>query len=155
MSSARTTRERAWAIAFGTVLLALVFLPVATNSNGFPLSNYPMFSKHRDTNVKVAHVVARSRTGHDRPVPPRLLDTAEIMQASQTAVVAAKSDAGAAELCARVAANVARAGTAWADVDRLELRTDRYDAVRYWQGERTPKRSQVHATCTIDREAPP
>jgi hypothetical protein len=76
------TAERAWAIAFGTTLLLLVLAPVVTQTNGFPLSNYPMFSRHRDPSVRVVHVVAIAEGGSMRPVPPRLLDTPEIMQAS-------------------------------------------------------------------------
>ncbi len=143
--------ERGWAIAFGTVVLGLVLAPVVTQTNGFPLSNYPMFSTHRDPSVRVVHVVAVAEGGGMRPVPPRLLDTPEIMQASQTAFVAAKTAEGAIELCSRVAANVADAGDAWSDVVMLELRTDRYDAVKYWQGERKPQRSKVHARCKVDR----
>lgn len=143
--------ERGWAIAFGTSLLVLVLAPVVTRTNGFPLSNYPMFSTHRDPSVRVVHVVAVAEGGGMRPVPPRLLDTPEIMQASQTAFVAAKSTEGAIELCSRVAANVADAGEAWGDVVMLELRTDRYDAVKYWLGERKPQRSKVHARCKVDR----
>jgi hypothetical protein len=146
------SRERAWAIGFSTVLLACVLAPGVTGTDGFPLSSYPMFSKHRDTSVRVVHVVAFSRDGEHRPVPPKLLDTAEIMQAHQTAVVAAKTPEGAAELCARVAVNVAAAGERWRDVDALELRADRYDAVRYWQGDRKPARSKVFARCPVERE---
>lgn len=147
----REPLERAWAIAFGTIMLGLVLAPVVTKTNGFPLSDYPMFSKHRESSVRVVHVVAVAEGGGMRPVPPRLLDTPEIMQASQTAFVAAKTPEGAVELCARVAANVAEAGDAWSDVVALELRTDRYDAVRYWQGERKPQRSKVHARCRVER----
>jgi hypothetical protein len=153
--TASEKRERAWAIAFSTGLLALVFVPVVTNTNGYPLSNYPMFSGHRDTSVRIVHVIAHSRTGDHRPVPPRLLDTPEIMQASQTAVVAAKTPEGATELCTLVAANVAGAGERWSDVDVLELRADRYDSVRYWQGERKPLRSKVFARCPVMRESEP
>ena len=145
------TAERAWAIAFGTTLLLLVLAPVVTQTNGFPLSNYPMFSTHRDPSVRVVHVVAIAEGGGMRPVPPRLLDTPEIMQASQTSVVAAKTAEGSIELCTRVAANVAKAGEAWSDVSMLELRTDRFDAVRYWQGERKPLRSKVHVRCPVER----
>jgi hypothetical protein len=88
-------------------------------------------------------------------VPPRLLDTPEIMQAHQSAVVAAKTPEGAAELCAAVATNVAHAGEGWSDVDSLELRADRYDAVRYWQGEREPLRSKVYARCPVPRRGEP
>lgn len=148
--SAGERRERAWALGFGTALLVLVLLPLATRSDSFPLSDYPMFSRHReDASARVTHVVAHSRAGNHRPVPPRMLGTKEIMQAHQTALVAAKDAETAADLCARVAANVADAGDAWSDVDRLELRADRYDAVAYWQGEREPMRSHVYASCAV------
>lgn len=146
--------QRAWASGFGTILIALVLLPLATNADSFPLSNYPMFSNHRENaSARVTHVVGRSRTGNHRPVPPRMLDTPEIMQAHQSAVVAAKNPIAAELLCARVAVNVAEAGDAWSDIDRLELRADRYDAVAYWQGDRAPTRSRVFASCPVLRES--
>jgi hypothetical protein len=152
MSTTSERRERAWAIGFGSTVLALVLLPLVTRRDSFPLSDYPMFSRHRESSsAKVTHVVAHSRVGNHRPVPPRMLDTKEIMQALQTAVVAAKASDTAAELCLRVAANVAEAGEPWSDVDRLELRTDRYDAVLYWQGDREPSRSHVYASCAVPR----
>jgi hypothetical protein len=111
-----------------------------------------MFSGHRENaSARVIHVVAHSSVGNHRPVPPRMLDTKEIMQAHQTAVVAARDGKTAADLCTRVAANVAEAGDAWSDVDRLELRADRFDAVLYWQGDREPVRSRVYASCPVPR----
>jgi hypothetical protein len=152
--AAAVLRERAWATGFATTMLALVLGPLVTRSDSFPLSDYPMFSSHRENaSARVTHVVAHSTAGNHRPVPPRMLGTKEIMQAHQTAVVAAKDPATAAELCDRVAANVAEDGEAWSDVDRLELRADRYDAVVYWQGEHTPVRSHVYASCPVPRGA--
>jgi len=146
-------RERWFAIAFGLGLLSLLFVPLIRRADGFPLSNYPMFSRNRSTQADVFHVVAHSRVGEHRPVPPTLLGTVEIMQASQTAKVAAKNGPEAAsELCIRVASAVADAGDDWADVDALELRKDRYDAVRYWQGERSPSSTKVFARCTVPRD---
>src|SRR5690606_11333539 len=79
-----TGRERVWAALVSTVMLAAVAWPAVRGSDGFPLSNYPMFSRPKDSIVQVYHVVAHSREGRHRPLPPAVLGTDEIMQAYQT-----------------------------------------------------------------------
>ncbi|MCA9706835.1 MAG: hypothetical protein KDK70_13365 [Myxococcales bacterium] len=123
--------------------------------DGFPLSNYPMFS-HAKTREdgRIVHVVAYSRQGRHRPVGPDLLGSEEVMQAYQTVQVAIRRG-HARELCERTAARVAR-DPGHADVERLEVRTDLYDAVDYFAGDTKPRSTQIHARCPVAApEAPP
>jgi hypothetical protein len=135
-------------------LLLAVLWPILRDppSDGFPLSNYPMFSAdRRSAMAEIGHVVGFSREGRHRPVPPELLGTEEIMQASQTVRVAI--DRGYAEqLCRRTAERV-RADPAHVDLLRLEVRTDRYDALAYFAGDTKPRGTQVHARCPVHAEA--
>lgn len=145
------SRERtAWAVA-SVVVLAALLSPLVRGRDGFPLSNYPMFAEPRDTSVKIRHVIGVTADARVRPLPPRMLGTDEIMQANQIALFAAKHKQRAAELCTRTAAEIAARGDDWRDIVRVEVRTDEYDAIRYWLEDRTPLRGRVHAECEVRR----
>jgi hypothetical protein len=145
------SRERtAWAVA-SVVALAVLFSPLVRGRDGFPLSNYPMFADPRDTAVKIRHVIGVTADDRVRPLPPRLLGTDEIMQANQIAMFAIRNRKRAEELCTRVAADLATRGDEWAELVRVEVRTDRYDAVRYWLEDRRPLEGRVHAACEVPR----
>jgi hypothetical protein len=149
--------SRRWAVV-GALLVGALLWPLTHGRDGFPLSTYPMFSSERGTEAKLAHVVARRADGSASPLPPRMLGTAEIMQAAQIARNAAKDRGRARDLCARVAERIA--GDAdWSDVVAIEVRTDSYDAVAYWSeapGSRSSTTaSRVHARCDVDRGSAP
>lgn len=149
--TATVTRERVYWACTSVLMLALVAWPLARGRDGFPLSNYPMFSKPRAREAVVRHTVGITPDGRSRPLPPAALGTDEVMQASQSASLASKSPAHAADLCARVAAELARRGEAFADIAEVELRTDRFDIIAYWEGERTPSGGETHARCEVPR----
>ncbi|MBC8067484.1 MAG: hypothetical protein IAG13_04050 [Deltaproteobacteria bacterium] len=145
------TRERAYWACVSVVMLALVAWPMVRGRDGFPLSNYPMFSKPRAREAVVRHAVGITSDGRSRPLPPATLGTDEVMQASQSASLASKSPARAAEMCTRIAAELLRRGESFADIAEVELRTDRFDTISYWQGERTPSGGETHARCEVPR----
>ena len=144
---------RLWVAAFSVGLLLAVLWPILRDPprDGFPLSNYPMFSADRRTaDAEIGHVVGFSREGRHRPVPPALLGSEEIMQALQTVRVAIRRGY-AGDLCRRAAERV-RADPAYADLERLEVRTDRYDALAYFAGDTKPRSTKVHARCPVHAE---
>lgn len=144
-------RERtAWAVA-SVVVLAALLSPLVRGRDGFPLSNYPMFAEPRDTAVKIRHVIGVTADARVRPLPPRVLGTDEIMQANQIALFASKNKQRAAELCTRTAAELATRDGEWREIVRVEVRTDEFDAIRYWLEDRTPLRGRVHAQCEVPR----
>jgi hypothetical protein len=146
--------QRVWVAAWSVGLLLAVLWPILRDppQDGFPLSNYPMFSAdRRNADAEIGHVVGFSREGRHRPVPPELLGTEEIMQASQTVRVAIRGGF-AADLCRRTAARV-QADPDHADLERLEVRTDWYDALAYFAGDTKPRRTHVHARCPVHVEA--
>ncbi len=135
-------------------LLLAVLWPILRDppQDGFPLSNYPMFSAdRRSADAQIGHVVGFSREGRHRPIPPELLGSEEIMQAHQIAAVAIRRGYSG-DLCRRVAERV-RADPGYADLERLEVRTDHYDALAYFAGETKPRATQVHARCAVQAEA--
>lgn len=137
-------------------LILALFWPIARNPprDGFPLSNYPMFSHPKEHhNAHIVHVVGYSREGRHRPVPPDLLGSEEIMQAYQTVQVAIRRG-HARDLCRRTAARVA-SDPGHADLEHLEVRTDVYDAVDYFAGDKKPRGTQIHARCSVTPEVTP
>jgi hypothetical protein len=144
------SRERLWWTAVSVVVLAAMLSPLLRGRDGFPLSNYPMFAEPRDTVVMIRHVVGVTAQGRSRPLPPAALGTDEIMQASQIATIAARRRARAADLCVRVADELRRSGESYADIVAVEVRSDEYDAIAYWLGERTPQRGELHASCPVE-----
>jgi len=122
------------------------------SAEGFPLSTYPMFASHRPRLQTVDHVVARAGAGGDpAPVRPALLGTDEVMQAVALVRGAIARGPGAAhELCTRVAARIA-ASTDAADaaLTEVEVRSDSYDAVAYFAGDRRARGGRVHARCRV------
>lgn len=148
--------QRLAVAAFSVGLLLAVLWPILRDppQDGFPLSNYPMFSQdRRSATAEVPHVVGLSSTGRHRPVPPSLLGTEEVMQAHQTVRVAIRRG-HARELCQRTAERV-RADPEHADLERLEVRTDVYDAIAYFAGDTKPRGTRIHARCSVHQEASP
>ncbi len=142
---------RAWPWLSSVGLLALMLWPAIRNEDGFPLSNYPMFSNNRPRRVTVFHVVGFDSQDRGMPLPPRFLGTDEIMQAFQTARLATQAGpARAHAFCEQVGTHVrTRAEKPWVHLQRLELRSDTFDAVDYWQGNRTLLASHVFARCPV------
>ncbi|MEM6291526.1 MAG: hypothetical protein AAGA54_09685 [Myxococcota bacterium] len=140
-----------WAALVAVGLTVAVLFPVARGTDGFPLSNYPMFSKPKSTTAKVYHAVGLSPDGIGRPLSPEMVGTDEIMQAYQTVKLAIRGGASTADaLCARAAANVLD-DEDYASVTTVQLRVDVFESVQYWQGEKTPTRSRVVTTCAVPR----
>jgi hypothetical protein len=143
--------SRAYALVSSIAMLVAMLWPMIRKSDGFPLSNYPMFSSPRDPEALVYHVVGFSERGEHRPVPPDMLGTEEVMQAYQTAKLAFRGGREASmELCREVAARLGERSR-WADIEVLEVREDRFDTIAYWQGDRKPRRTRVRARCEVPR----
>jgi hypothetical protein len=143
--------SRAYAALVSVAMLAAVLWPMVRKTDGFPLSNYPMFSRARKAEAQVFHVVAFSSHGEHRPVSPSLLGTEEVMQASQAARIAFRRGAVASmELCREVASRVV-ADQRWKDIESLEVREDVFDTIAYWEGDRKPRRTRVRARCEVSR----
>jgi hypothetical protein len=143
--------ERVHAAVLGTLVLGAVLYPLVRDPprDGFPLSNYPMFSAHKDEpTARISHVIGVSREGRHRPIGPDLVGTDEVMQSHQTIKVAVQRGESAA-LCERVAARVAEDESS-ADIESLEVRTDVYDVFEYFEGDRTARHTRVHARCAVE-----
>jgi len=139
------------AAAVAVVAVALVVLSPALRASprdGFPLSNYPMFSTDVGRAARIDTAVGRRADGSVERLSPRLVTgTDEVILAASTVTNAvAGGPATAAALCGEIAARVAASR---ADVIEVRLATETYDAVDYFNGHRTPSSVEVHATCPV------
>ena len=134
MGSASGSAPGRRAAALGvTALVALIVLwPVLAHpdTDGFPLSTYPMFSTRRPSAAAFATVVGVDGAGRSHWLTPTLVNgTREVVQAA--AVVQRQvADGRADQLCAEVAERVARAGVV--ATEQIQVVTVRYDTVGYF-----------------------
>ncbi|HET9477677.1 MAG TPA: hypothetical protein VFP63_09330 [Dehalococcoidia bacterium] len=142
--------DRARAYLVSIAFAAAVALPVlgSTESDSFPLSTYPMFSGRQSAEADIPHAVAITEGGERRVLPPDAILNDEVIQAFETLRQAIADGPEATHaLCERIAARAGRPG----DV-AVEIVTDRYDAIRYFEGDEKPLRSTVHASCKVDAQ---
>lgn len=139
---------RAWAVVCLLVVVLGVF-PFVARRDSYPVSDLPMFSTRRTATEAVDTAVAVAATEQVWRLDPRLIAaTDEVIMAAAT--VSAAIHGGTADLlCADIAARVASGGPA--DAERVEVVTERFDAVRWFAGDRTPLERRVHATCEVVR----
>jgi hypothetical protein len=137
-------RGRAWAAA-ALVIVVIGIVPVAFDRDSFPLSTFPMFSAHIDRTQSIDTAVGLRADGTVvRLTPAQISGTTVVNQAASvvsSAIVEDRSD----DLCAAVAA---RLGTK-TDATAVEVVTERYDAVDWFDGARTPVDRIVHAHCPV------
>jgi len=107
-----------------------------------------MFARKKG-NPLVHRVVAYDAAGGRVRISPEMIANDEVMQAARTVYHAIRQGREAtARLCRETAGRVS--GTPDFDaVVRLEVVSDRFDAVGYFTGDRTPLRSWHHATCEV------
>ena len=143
--------RRAWAYAFSAAVLLAVAWPLAWDArdDSFPLSTYPMFSGRQSSEANIAHVVGLTEDGERVILPPEAVANDEVIQAYETVRQAiAQGAAGSDALCAEAAG---WAGDHRSSVVSVQVVTDRFDAVAYFDGDREPKESTVHTRCEVAR----
>ncbi|WP_437289862.1 hypothetical protein [Sorangium sp. So ce406] len=151
-AGARWADRRAYAYALTAGLLLLMLAPLFRRPpvDSFPLSTYPMFSWGRhDARTTVERAVGVDSRGGRRPIPPRLVGSEEVLQARATLAQSIRQGARAARaLCRGIAARVAEQ-SGHADIVSVEIRTDTFDAIAFFDGQETPLDSKLHATCKV------
>jgi len=136
-------RRRAWLVV-AAVVGVLGVVPVMLDRDSYPISTYPMFSHRRTTTetVDTAILVADGRVR--RLTPSTIAATDEVILAAAT--VSNAIAAGTAQvLCAEIAARVDDSG-------EIQVVTEQYDSVRWYEGDKTPLMRVVHASCEATGE---
>lgn len=147
----------AWLVSGALLLMVLSPLARPAGADSFPWSSYPMFGHGlADARTTVHHLVGFDAAGQRRVVPPTLVANDEVLQAEATLARAVRGGRKpSAELCQAVAARIA-ADPDWAEVVRLELLSERYDAVAYFAGDTAPIRPpKARARCKVVRPGDP
>jgi hypothetical protein len=129
-----------YAVSAGAVLA--VAAPGVSDRDSFPLSNYPMFSYDRGRVTALDTAVGVTADGTQERLSPEVIAGGyEVVHASQTVSKAIRAG-DAAGLCGEVAARAAGDGLV-----RIEVVTETYDTIRWFDGDETPLRRVVHASC--------
>ncbi len=123
--------QRLYGGLLSVILIGLTIWPAFRRppKDSFPFSNYPMFARKKGHPL-VHRVVGITADGHRTPVPPGMIANDEVMQAYRTVRAAVtKGRKGTLLLCRDTAAKIRKTG-AMKSISRLEVVSDRYDAVR-------------------------
>ncbi len=136
------------ALLFSLIMIGLALSPLVHQRDSFPLSTYPMFTSVREK-PWIAVVVGVDAQGQQRPIPPRLVANAELMQAAQTIGSAVKRGQ-AKRLCERVAARIADEPK-WRDAVAVEVQSRQFDPRTYFTSAtgREPLRVRKRAHCLV------
>jgi hypothetical protein len=152
--------ERLHAYVASAILLLVMAAPAlrAPHDDGFPLSTYPMFAHRRGRTNDVTSAQAVAADASEQPVPPRFVANAETMQAFYRIARAVEAGPEQAQaLCETIATRLQEAHEpAFARAVRVELVTERVDAIDYLAGRARPFERRVHARCPLQpmAEAP-
>ena len=145
------TLNRVWSYGLGAALMVAVLLPLAGDprADSFPFSTYPMFAGRQSSEATIPHAVVIDVNGDRSPLPPVAVANDEVIQAFETLRQAVRQGPDAtARLCTRAADWYAGRDESPA---RVEIVSDTYNAVAYFDGEKAPISTQVHASCEVPR----
>jgi hypothetical protein len=139
----RSARVCAWGAVVGIVAIVGV-VPLALDRDSFPLSTYPMFSSRRTSTETVDTAIVVDATDQISRIDPRdIAGTDEVILAAVT-VSDALRDGSAGLLCDDI---VTRLGTRLPEGAQVRIVTERYDAIEWYSGDRSPLSTVVHAEC--------
>ena len=139
--------ERAKVYLISIAFAAAVALPMfgSPRHDSFPLSTYPMFSGRQSPEADVPHAVAIAEDGTRRVLPPDAILNDEVIQAFETLRQAiSQGPESTRALCERIAKRTGKPGDT-----TVQIVTDHYNAIRYFEGDEQPIRSTVHASCEV------
>lgn len=97
--------------------------------DGFPLSPYAMFATPRPTRLTMDYALGATATGERRYLTPRLVGSAEVLQALKV-ISRARATRSLPALCTAIAARVA-ADADHADVVAIRIVSGTHDAVDF------------------------
>ena len=114
-------------------LLGATLWPIVRDprEDSFPLSTYPMFAWKRATQQTYRYALGETSTGQRRTLSPRVVGTAEVLQAMRVLERSIGSGRGQAlKLCEQIAARVAH-DAEFADIVAIRMVSGTHDAIDY------------------------
>ncbi len=139
------------AVGMGCVV-ALLFVPVVTDSDDFPLSTYPMYSRSRPSEVSFVTASGIDETGARRDLSLGIIGASDDPLVVAGELRAAIRDGRAAERCDAIARRTADADRF--GIDEIEIVTERHNVIDRVEGRASLLDRTVHARCSIDRVDP-
>jgi len=137
------TRRRQMIAVLAIALVAALVWPAPAGRDSFPLSNYPMFAAARPTETSFRTAVGVDATGeYLRLSPPDIGGTDQVIQAAATIRQAIEDDA-ADVLCDEIAERISGRAIV------VEVVTERYDTIAWFDGRTEPIDRRVHASCLV------
>jgi hypothetical protein len=130
-------------MAFAAVAIVGV-VPFVLERDSFPLSDYPMFSHPRSTTESVDTAVLVEIGGTVRRLSPTQISGNDEVIIAAVNVTDAIRNGNANELCDEIASRLDDGGT-------VEVVTEVFDALEWYEGRRTPLARTVHAMCEVPR----
>ncbi len=128
------------------IVVVIGVVPLILDRDSYPLSTYPMFSSRRSSIEPVHTAVAVEADGSIRRLSPtQISGNDEIIIAAQIVRDAIVRDGGAV-LCDDIAQRVVDSVV---DGSSIQIVTERFDAIEWYQGRRDPISRVVHTSCTV------
>lgn len=142
--------------ALGTVIVVAIVtvigvVPLVLDRDSYPLSTYPMFSSRRTAIEPVHTAVLVDPEGEvTRLSPTQISGNDEVIIAAQLVYDSIGRDGGVI-LCDDISHRIGEPTTRGATI---EIVTERYDAIDWYEGRRSPISRVVHASCDVPGTEP-
>ncbi len=154
--AARTGGPSRLGAAVLTAAVAVAVLSPALLGRGddFPLSTFPMFSHAIDPVGSIDTVVGVTTEGVEVRLPPEIAaGTDEVIVAGSVVSDAVSSGPEAlSRLCAAAASRLAAdPASRFGNVVTVEIRTETYDAIAWFRGDRAPLSLETRVGCEVKR----
>lgn len=145
--TAGTRSVRILGVAIVTSIVVVIgVVPLVLDRDSYPLSTYPMFSSRR-TAIEPVHtaVLVDSEGEVTRLSPTQISGNDEVIIAAQLVYESIGRDGGVI-LCDDISRRIVEPSTRGATI---EIVTERYDAIAWYEGRRSPISRVVHASCAV------
>jgi hypothetical protein len=139
-------RWRAWTAA-ALVVVVIGVVPVALDRDSYPLSTFPMFSADIDRTQAIDTAVGLRADGSVIRLTPAQISGTTIVNQAASVVSSAIGEAQAGSLCDQVAGRLG--DELDTEAVAVEVVTEHYDAVGWFDGRRAPVERIVHAHCAV------
>lgn len=128
------------------IVAVIGVVPLILGRDSYPLSTYPMFSSRR-TAIEPVHtaVLVDSEGEVIRLSPTQISGNDEVIIAAQLVYESIGRDGGVV-LCDDIARRFSEPTSRGATI---EIVTERYDAIAWYEGRRSPISRVVHSSCRV------
>lgn len=129
-------------------LVGALWVPVAVDRDGFPFSNYPMYSSSRGEEVTFATANGLTADGSRLRLSLDLIGNSDDPLIVAGELRAALRDGRAGDRCREIAGRIAGSGRD--EIAGVEVVTERHDVVDQVEGRDSLVERQVHAECPVE-----